>query len=164
MQCNRRLFSTGSLLLGLTLALTSPALAADEHNTTSGLTAAGAPLALHGYDAVSFFTDSAAQEGSAQFSAVHDGATFYFTSQKNLDSFKADPAHYAPAFGGFCAYGVSVGKKFDGDPRFWTVSGNKLYVNLNGEISKKFKEDVAGSIAKAETQWKTIEHKPVGSL
>jgi len=69
-----------------------------------------AHLALHGYDAVSFFTDSAAQEGSAQFAAVHEGATFYFTSQKNLDSFKADPAHYAPAFGGFCAYSVLVGK------------------------------------------------------
>ncbi|MBY0399167.1 hypothetical protein K2X89_02655 [Myxococcota bacterium] len=160
----RRQHCARSLLFALSIALSSPALAADERNTNKGLTGAGAPLAIHGYDPVSFFTDSAAKEGSAEFSAVHDGATYYLSSKKNLDLFQADAAHYAPAFGGFCAYGVSVGKKFDGDPRFWTVSGNKLYLNLNGEISKKFKNDVPGAIAKADKSWKKIEHTPVGKL
>jgi YHS domain-containing protein len=164
MTSNRRRLSTGGLVAGLSLAIASAALGADERNTTSGITAAGKPLAVHGYDPVAFFTESAAKEGSAEFATVYDGATYYFTSQQNLDTFKADSAHYAPAFGGFCAFGVSVGKKFDGDPRFWTVSGNRLYLNLNQQIAEKFKKDVPGSIAKAEKQWQAIEHKPVGEL
>ena len=31
-------------------------------------------------------------------------------------AFKQDPDRYVPQYGGFCAFGVSVGKKFDGDP------------------------------------------------
>jgi YHS domain-containing protein len=161
---NRRLIRTGGLLVGLSLALGSPALAVDERNTTSGITAAGAPLAMHGYDPVAYFTGSTAKEGSAEFAAVQDGATYYFASRQNLEAFQSNPARYTPAFGGFCAYGVSVGKKFDGDPRFWTVSGNRLYLNLNAEISEKFKKDVAGSVAKAEKQWQKIEHEAVGEL
>jgi len=164
MMSNRRLLSTGGLLMGLSLTIASVALCADERNTTSGITAAGKPLAVHGYDPVAFFTESAAKEGSAEFATVYDGATYYFVSQQNLDAFKADSARYAPAFGGFCAFGVSVGKKFDGDPRFWTISGNRLFLNLNQQIAEKFKKDVAGSVAKAEQQWRTIEHSPVGAL
>lgn len=164
MNRNRRITGAARLLFGLSLALGSPAIAADEHNVSAGLNAAGSPLALHGYDPVAFFTDAAPKEGSAEFTAVHDGAAYYFASQKNLDTFQGDPARYAPAFGGFCAYGVSVGKKFDGDPRFWTVAGDKLYVNLNAAISEKFQKDVSGAISKAETSWNTIEHEPVGDL
>lgn len=103
-------------------------------------------------------------EGSSEFTGVHDGAAYYFSSKENLEAFKATPEHFVPAFGGFCAYGVSVGKRFDGDPHFWTITGDKLYVNLNGEISQKFKADVAGAIRKADVNWKKIEHKPVGDL
>lgn len=151
--------------LATALAGTSPAAhAANEVNVTAGLTAAGAPLALHGYDPVAFFTNRAPQEGSAKFAAVHDRATYYFASQQNLDTFRKSPARYAPAFGGFCAYGVAVGKKFDGDPRFWTISDGRLYLNLNQEIADKFAEDVPGNIAKAEQSWHEIEHRPVGDL
>ena len=37
------------------------------------------------------------------------------------DAFKADPERYAPQYGGFCAYGVAVGKKFDIDPSSWRM-------------------------------------------
>ena len=164
MHCNRRLFGIGGLLVGLLLALASPARAVDERNTSSGITAAGAPLAIHGYDPVAYFTESAAVEGDAEFAAVHDDATYYFASRQNLETFQSNPARYVPAFGGFCAYGVSGGKKFDGDPRFWTVSANRLYLNLNAAIAEKFKKDVAGSIAKAEQRWQKIEHTAVGDL
>jgi hypothetical protein len=77
---------------------------------------------------------------------------------------KRTPPLYAPAFGGFGAFGVALGKKFDGNPQYWTVKSDKLYLNLNADISRKFAEDVDGNIKKAEKNWMTIEHKAVGSL
>lgn len=148
----------------LALAGAMPALAADEVNATIGRTAAGAPLAMHGYDPVAFFTAAKPTEGSAEYAAVHEGATYYFASRQNQEAFESDPARYAPAYGGFCAFGVSVGKKFDGDPRFWTISENRLYLNLNEEIATKFRKDVAGSVAKADGQWKRIQHVSVDAL
>lgn len=148
----------------LVAAAAAPASAVDEVNTSLGLTAEGAPLALHGFDPVAYFRVAAPTPGTAELAAVHQGATYYFASRENLEAFEADPAKYAPAFGGFCAYGVSVGKKFDADPRYWTVSGGRLYLNLNAEIARQFEKDVTGSVAKAEKQWRKIEHEPVESL
>jgi YHS domain-containing protein len=142
----------------------APTFAIDEINTSAGLTAEGAPLALHGFDPVAYFVEGAPRQGRADLAKVHDGVTYYFANESNRDAFAEDPAHYAPAYGGFCAYGVSVAKKFDGDPRFWTVSGGRLYLNLNADIAEKFQEDVAGSIAKADAQWRKIEHAAVADL
>jgi len=153
-----------AIALALLLAAALPAVAANEVNTTSGLTAAGAPLALHGFDPVAYFSDAAPTRGSASHAAVHDGATYYFSSAENLAAFEADPTTYAPAFGGFCAYGVSVGKKFDGDPRYWKIANGRLYLNLNADIARTFEKDVPGNVAKAEKQWQRIEHTRIEEL
>ena len=126
----------------------SMASAADEVNVSTGATAAGPGLAVHGYDVVAYFSESAPRRGSAEFAALHEGATYQF----------------APAFGGFCAYGVSVGKKFDGDPTFWRIHAGRLYLNLNAEIQKAFNEDVAGAVAKAEQSWRKIANRSASSL
>lgn len=110
-------------------------------------------LAVHGYDVVSFFTDSKPMQGEAAFAVVHNEATYRFASKAHLDMFKASPAKYEPAFGGFCAYGVSVNAKFDGDPRFWQIVDGKLYLNLDQGIADAFKKDAAGAIKKAEANW-----------
>lgn len=164
MSKNRLRLVLGALVAALGIAGAPPALALDEVNTSSGLTAAGAPLALHGYDPVAFFTVSAPTPGSAEFATVHEGATYYFASRENLETFEENPDRYAPAFGGFCAYGVSVGKKFDGNPRYWTIEEGRLYLNLNADIARKFAEDVAGSVAKAEKQWRKIERQAIADL
>ena len=160
----RRSLSAAGLAACLALGAAAPVAAADEVNLSRGLTAAGAPLAMRGYDPVAYFEVSAPTPGHAEFAAVHEGATYYFASRENREAFEDDPERYAPAFGGYCAYGVSVGKKFDADPRYWTISGGRLYLNLNQEISRTFGEDVAGHVAEAETQWKKIAREPVGAL
>lgn len=150
-------------LLGLAL-MPASALAVDEVNVTTGATAAGPGLAVHGYDVVAYFAQGAPVRGSAEFAAVHDGAAYQFSNAANLAAFEKAPEKYAPAFGGFCAYGASVGKKFDGDPYFWEIHAGRLYLNLNAEIQKAFEKDVPGAIAKAETKWRQIEHRAVGDL
>lgn len=142
-------------LLGIA-TLSSPGFAADEYNTSNGLTAAGAPLGMHGVDPVAFVDLGNRIDGAANHTAVHDGVAYYFSSKETMDTFTADPAAYLPQNGGFCTFGVSVGKKFDGDPQFAAIVDDKLYLFLNEEIFRAFQKDEAGTIAKADENWKKI--------
>jgi hypothetical protein len=90
---------------------------------------------------------------------VHDGATYRLSSQKHLDAFRAAPPRFLPQFGGYCAYGVSVGAKFDGDPNLWHVVDGKLYLNLSPDIQQAWLKDIPGNIDKAVIQWTTLEDK-----
>jgi YHS domain-containing protein len=140
------------------------ARAADELNVSKGATLAGAGLAAHGYDVVAFSTDGKAEIGTDKYAVAHAGGTYRFVSQAHLDAFKVDPEKYAPAYGGFCAYGVALGKKFDGDPRYWKIVDGKLYLNLNGDIQAEWSKDIPGNLAKAETNWRRILATPVAAL
>jgi len=151
-------------LVFLGLLGTTAAYAADEYNTATGLTAAGAPLGLHGVDPVAFIKLGNRIDGNATYTAVHDGVAYYFASEANKKTFEKSPSQYLPQYGGFCTFGVSVAKKFDGDPRYAAVQDGKLYVFLNEEIFTEFQKDRAGTIAKAERNWRKIEHAEARSL
>lgn len=151
-----RKLSLSGLALAAALAAAPGAFAADEHNVSSGLTAAGAPLAFHGVDPVALLETGARLEGAAAHTHVHDGVAYYFADEDNMKRFKADPARYAPENGGFCTFGVSVGKKFDGDPQWAEAVDGKLYVFLNEEIFRMYQAGRAGVIAKAAKNWKKI--------
>ena len=153
-----------ALAVASSLMLAGPAHAADENNVSNGLTAAGAPLGLHGVDPVAFIQLGNRIEGTAKFTAVHDGVAYYFTSEENLKTFEANPARYTPQNGGYCTFGVSVGKKFDGDPKYAAVMDGKLYVFLNEDILKAFQKDKAGTIAKASANWREIRSVAANQL
>ena len=155
----RKIIAAAAMLL-----LGAGAMAADEHNTVPGLTAAGAPLGLHGFDPVSFIEIENRTEGKAAHTAVHDGVAYYFASDANKRVFEKSPEKYVPQFGGFCTFGVSVAKKFDGDPRYAAVEDGKLYVFLNEQIFNEFQKDRAGTIAKAERNWRKIRNQAATSL
>lgn len=150
--------------LAATSGLATTAHSVDEMNIAPGRTLKGPGVALHGYDPVAFFVKGAPAVGSAKYSVAHKGATYRFISQSHLDMFKAGPAKYIPAYGGFCAYGVAVGAKFDGDPRYWKVVDGKLYLNLNQEIQKTWFEDIGGNISKAEENWPRIKSQDPEAL
>lgn len=150
--------SLAAMAVVAVVALGPAAFAADEHNVSAGVTAAGAPLGLHGVDPVAFVDLGNRIEGTARHTAVHDGVAYYFASAENLAAFEVAPEAYVPANGGFCTYGVSVGKKFDGDPSYAAVVDGTLYVFLNEAIFRTFQEDMAGTIAAAAAKWPEIEH------
>ena len=162
--------TTKTLLAALALssavfgAAVSPAFAVNELNTLPGLTTAGAPLALHGYDPVAYFTDAKPTLGNSKLVVANNVASYYFANQANLDMFKANPGKFEPQYGGYCAFGVSIGKKFDGDPNQWKIVDGKLYVNLNADIAEKFNADVPGALKKAEGNWPTIQDKAPTAL
>lgn len=145
-------------LLITALSFPLSTLAADENNVAPGLTAAGAPLGLHGADPVATIKIGNPVEGSAVFTAVHDGVAYYFSSQANLNSFKSNPARYIPQNGGFCTFGVSKGKKFDGDPQYSSVIDGKLYVFLNEQVFELYLKDQQGTITGAAKNWEKIQN------
>ena len=144
--------------------IAAPAFAADEITVSNGISAAGAPLAAHGVDLVALVQDGNPVEGFATHSATYDGASYYFTTSENRETFEANPAAYLPQHGGFCSFGVTVGKKFDGDPDQYLVADGKLYLFLNAATRASFLEDVTGTAKTADDQWSNIKSIAVGEL
>ncbi len=157
MKIMRNLAATLAVISGL-FAVTA-AIAGTETNVSSGLTAKGPGLAVHGYDLVAYFTQSQPTLGRAKHSTVYKDATYRFTSEEHLDAFEDDPEKVLPQYGGYCAYGVAVGAKFDGDPYLWRIVDGKLYLNLHADIQKTWEKNIPGYIKKAGRNWTRIAGK-----
>lgn len=157
-------FKFQTLATALSIALASAAFAADEYNVNNGLTLSGHPLGLHGVDPVSMFKSDAPAQGHAAHTSLHDGVDYYFATQEAQSAFDADPVAYLPQFGGFCAFGVFVGKKLDGDVRYADIVDGKLYLFVNKTIFEKYLEDKANVIAGAHAKWTEIVNTPISAL
>ncbi|MCB1050409.1 MAG: YHS domain-containing protein [Acidobacteria bacterium] len=128
----------------------------DNYNQKKG-------LALQGYDPVAYF-DGQALKGQKDLSFDHAGLTYWFSSQQNLDRFKAEPEHFEPQYGGWCAYAMLEGDKVEIDPKKFKVVDGKLYLFYNGlwgDTLKKWNEMLAKTpenelIQKANGAWAKI--------
>ena len=110
--------------------------------------------AIHGYDAVSYFTDTIPQKGKPEFSAEWKRATWLFSSAENMELFLKMPEQYAPQYGGWCAYGMAEGYAAETDPlNAWTVHEGKLYLNWDTEVSRDWKQDLNAYLLKSEDNW-----------
>jgi YHS domain-containing protein len=137
------------VLLGIAIALLGAAAFAGEFYEKGG-------AAIRGYDAVAYFTQNKPVQGSPEHRAEYRGSTFHFASKANRDTFAADPAKYAPQYGGFCAFGTASGYKAAIDPAAFTVVDGKLYLNYNRDVQKQWNKDVPGYIAKADRNWPEV--------
>ena len=148
MKNNKKVLITGILILiGLVAAACSRTTAVDEINKTSD------GKALSGYDPVAYFVVQDAVQGNPSFEFAWNGAKWLFSSQENLEKFRANPEAYAPQFGGYCAYAVSEGHTASGDPQAWKVVDGKLYLNYSKDVKKKWEENQAERIQKAGVNW-----------
>lgn len=148
-----------SAVLGSAIALSSFSFAADIDMSVDAN-----DIAIKGYDTVSYFTQSTPVKGSHEFTATHKNAIYYFSSAENRDTFRANPAKYAPQYGGYCAMGVALEKKFETDPNAWRIVDGKLYLNLNKDIQKKWLTDVPGHISTSEQNWPEIKFTDAAKL
>jgi YHS domain-containing protein len=142
-----------ALLLLALFALSASASAADSAAAVAAAINQTGGVALKGYDPVAYFTEGKAVQGSDQFSSQYQGATYKFESAANRDAFVANPAKYAPQYGGYCAYGVAHGDKADVDPDAFTVVNGKLYMNYNKAVRFLWKRNIPGNITKADQNW-----------
>jgi YHS domain-containing protein len=121
-------------------------------------------VVIRGYDPVAYFTEGRPVPGRSDLSVENGAGKYLFATAANRDAFKADPEKFTPQYGGYCAYGVAVGKKFDIDPSSWRIVDGKLYFNLNPMILEKWSEDAKGYIRKSEENWTKIRAKAASEL
>ena len=146
-------------LLGIIFALFSLSAVAGVDTDTD---ANGVILA--GHDTVAYHTEDRAVVGKPTITAVFNDAIYRFASEANRDLFVANPARYAPAYGGFCAFGATFGKKFSVDGKAFKVVDGQLYVNKNLSVAETWNKDIPGHIVEADEYWPRIEAVPATKL
>jgi hypothetical protein len=151
-----RFHSLRLFLASLTLlAALSPTLAraADEVFVT-------AEGAIRGYDPVAYHTQGKPVRGLATITTQWNGATWRFATIANRKRFIADPARYAPVYGGYCAYGTSQGYKVSTDPAAFSVVDGRLYLNYSKPVQFTWRLDRAVYIQQADRNWPALERTP----
>ncbi len=88
-------------------------------------------IALQGYDPVAFFTDGKPVKGKTDIRFTYQKATYLFSTLEHKTVFAADPGKYAPQFGGFCAYGVGLGKTVPIEVDAYQIVGGKLLLQYD---------------------------------
>lgn len=110
-------------------------------------------LAVNGYDPVAYFAEGRPVAGSSAHETKYQGATWRFASAAHKAAFDADPAKYAPQYGGYCAWAVSQGYTAKSDPEAWRIVGGKLYLNYDAGVLKTWELNVVGNIEAADANW-----------
>lgn len=115
-------------------------------------------LAVSGYDTVSYFTEGKPVKGIRQFRLNHEGAEWLFSSQENMDLFKANTEKYAPQYGGHCAFniGKDKGQAIKADPKSFDIVNEKLYLNYDSYTQSLWYKNQADLIAKGDANWPTV--------
>jgi hypothetical protein len=113
-------------------------------------------LAIEGFDPVGYFTDGVAELGSEQFEASQAGAVWRFRNEGNRASFVAHPDIYGPQFGGYDPIDLARGVTVAGNPRFWLLSGQRLYLFHREESRAAFAADPSRVLRSANQRWPGI--------
>src|ERR1700680_5004440 len=98
-------------------------------------------LAIEGFDPVAYFVDARPVVGAPDFEASEAGAVWRFRNEGNRASFVAHPDIYGPQFGGYDPIDLARGVTVAGNPRFWLISGQRLYLFGREETRDAFAAD-----------------------
>lgn len=114
-------------------------------------------VAIKGFDPVAYFTDGRPVAGSNLHFTEYKGAVYRFANASNLRTFNDNPDKFRPAFGGYCSYGVRVGRKFNIDPNAWEIVDGQLYLLLNAGTLSIWQKKKAENITIAGQIWPKIK-------
>ncbi len=149
MSLSRRSLIAGSFAFVATTAFSSTAVFARKVFSSRG-------VAIRGFDTVAYFTASKPVKGKPSLKTKWNGSTWQFSSQANLDKFKANPAKYAPAYGGYCAWAMSQGRVASTIPQAWDIKGGRLYLNYDLSIRRKWRTNIPKHIKLANARWPRV--------
>jgi YHS domain-containing protein len=118
-------------------------------------------VAISGFDAVSYFSTKP-QKGKSTFNVAYNSATYYFCNAENKAKFEANPAKYAPIYGGWCAYAMGeTGEKVEVDPMTFKIIDGKVYLFYNAFFNntlKTWNKNEADLKKKADVNWLKLSH------
>lgn len=119
-------------------------------------------IALEGYDPVAFHVAGKAIKGNPSILAEYCSYKYLFSSETNKAMFENEAEKYLPSYGGFCAYGASLGILFPVDVDTWEIIDDRLVLQFSQDIKKKFAEQKDENIRKANNNWSKIEEALTG--
>jgi len=103
------------------------------------------------------FVEGRAERGLPDFEAAEAGAVWRFHNEGNRASFVAHPEIYGPQFGGYDPVDLGRGVPYAGNPRFWVVAGDRLYLFGREENRDAFAADPQHFLKDARARWPAIE-------
>jgi YHS domain-containing protein len=155
------LAALGSALAATTLATTASAFIFGSN--LEGVVFTDDGVAIRGADPVAYFTEGRPVTGSAEFAHDWNGATWHFATAENRDLFAGDPAAYAPAYGGYCAWAIAAkGDLATTRPENWTIVDGRLFLNHNDAVQQSWTADIPGFIAEGDRRWPEVAAQAAG--
>jgi hypothetical protein len=110
-------------------------------------------LAIEGYDPVAYFVDARPEVGLEDFEASQAGAVWRFHNEGNRASFVAHPDIYGPQYGGYDPVDLARGVIVAGNPRFWLITGQRLYLFSREDSRDTFAIDPARVLDESNARW-----------
>ena len=132
-------------------------LAAQAATTERVIVGRYSGLAIEGFDPVAYFVDTRPVAGLPEFEASESGAVWRFRNEGNRASFVAHPKIYGPQFGGYDPIDLGRGVTFAGNPRFWLIAGQRLYLFGREENRDTFAADPERFLPAANSRWPQLE-------
>jgi hypothetical protein len=114
-------------------------------------------LAIEGFDPVAYFVDAQAELGLEDFEVSQAGAVWRFRNEGDRASFVAHPDIYGPQFGGYDPTDLARGVTVAGNPRFWLISGQRLFLFGREQSRDAFAADSARILREANARWPRLQ-------
>jgi hypothetical protein len=114
-------------------------------------------LAIEGFDPVAYFADARPERGREEFEASQAGAVWRFRNESNRASFVAHPDIYGPQFGGYDPIDLARGVTVAGNPRFWLVLGQRLYLFGRQQSRDVFAANPGPALRNATLRWPALK-------
>jgi YHS domain-containing protein len=115
-------------------------------------------LALRGFDPVALFPEGggAASEGVAAWTTSERGVLYRFASEEHRAWFRAEPARYEPAHGGWCSRAMAEGQRVAADPRQSVVQQGRVFLFASADARAQWLADPAlpALVGAADARWK----------
>lgn len=159
----RHLLLTSLLALSLTGAAAKTRLRIDapapKAPTAATMNLLGPGVGVEGFDPVSYWPEGGGkpQQGTIKLTYVHEGVAYRFANEKNLATFKTNPSHFLPQYGGYCAWALgAINQRVDVNPNHFVIRDGKLYLffsDANVVTRDLWKKDTAALVEKADAAY-----------
>jgi hypothetical protein len=132
-------------------------LGADAATTERVVAGRYTGLAIDGFDPVAYFPVARPLPGQPDFEVSEAGVVWRFRNEGNRAFFAAHPEIYGPQFGGYDPIDVARGVAFAGNPRFWLIAGQRLFLFGRAESRDAFAADPGPVLRAARARWPGLQ-------
>lgn len=116
--------------------------------------------ALDGYCPVSYQQRNQALKGQPGAKFLYRQRVYHFVDEEAQAKFIKEPHRFLPEFDGYCAEGVSRGKRYPADPTLFVVHNGRTYLFFDSKAKAEFIAHPEKLIPAADFNWTSLRDKP----